>query len=161
MRRHSMDSVFFCLAEGRGRLFLFFPLFPNVFSSCSHRVPQVLKLFPKTFPIAPQLYPLWFAQSPTLICRNWKRWAIGENIYFYFGTWGPRRYFYCGMSAQCFKKKWWWANQCASLQIKKEKEKCGCTHEPINMNHTHPQEQKGGPFTPWLDFSLVAWKFYS
>jgi hypothetical protein len=29
------------------------------------------------------------------------------------------------------------------------------------MNHTHPQEQKGGPFTPWLDFSLVAWKFYS
>jgi hypothetical protein len=28
------------------------------------------------------------------------------------------------------------------------------------MNHTHPQEQKGGPFTQWLDFSLVAWKFY-
>jgi hypothetical protein len=23
------------------------------------------------------------------------------------------------------------------------------------------QEQKGGPFTPLLDFSLVAWKFYS
>jgi len=43
MRRHSMDSVFFCLAEGRGRLFLFFPLFPNVFpwgSPSSKVVPQ-------------------------------------------------------------------------------------------------------------------------
>jgi hypothetical protein len=27
---------------------------------------------------------------------------------------------------------------------KKGKKKCGCTHELI----THPQEQKGGPFTP-------------
>jgi hypothetical protein len=34
------------------------------------------------------------------------------------------------------------------FQKKKEKKKCGCTHELINMNHTHPQEQKGGPFTP-------------
>jgi hypothetical protein len=24
-----------------------------------------------------------------------------------------------------------------------------------------PQEKKGGPFTALLDFSLVAWKFYS
>jgi hypothetical protein len=31
---------------------------------------------------------------------------------------------------------------------RKEKKKCGCTHELINMNPTHPQEQKGGPFTP-------------
>jgi hypothetical protein len=72
MRRHSMDSVFFCMAEGRGRLFLFFPLFPNVFPSCSHGVPQVPKLFPKTFPIAPQLYPIWFAQSPTLMIQTEK-----------------------------------------------------------------------------------------
>jgi hypothetical protein len=40
------------------------------------------------------------------------------------------------------------ANQCASFQIKKGKKKRGCTHELINMNHTHPQEQNGGPFTP-------------
>jgi hypothetical protein len=70
MRRHSMDSIFFCLARGGGRLFLFVLLFPNVFPSCSHEVPQVPKLFPKTFPIAPQLYPIWFAPSPTLIYRN-------------------------------------------------------------------------------------------
>jgi hypothetical protein len=25
----------------------------------------------------------------------------------------------------------------------------------------HTQEKKGGPFTSWRDFSLVAWKFYS
>jgi len=104
MRRHSMHLVFFCLAEGRGRLFLFFPLFPNVFSSCSHGVPKVLKLFPTTFPIAPQLYPIWFAQSPTLMYTNWKSWAIGEHIYFYFATCGPKRCFYLGRSAQCLKK---------------------------------------------------------
>jgi hypothetical protein len=25
----------------------------------------------------------------------------------------------------------------------------------------HPQEKKGGPFTPWLHVSLDTWKFYS
>jgi hypothetical protein len=66
IRRHSMDSVFFCLAEGGGGYFCFFPCS----QMCSHGVPQVPKLFPKTFPIAPQLYPIWFAQSPTLMYTN-------------------------------------------------------------------------------------------
>jgi hypothetical protein len=44
----------------------------NMFSSCSHEVLQVSKLFPKTFLIAPQFYPIWFAQSSTLIYIYWK-----------------------------------------------------------------------------------------
>jgi hypothetical protein len=50
--------------------FLLFSLVPNVFSSCSHQNPQVLKLFPKAFPMAPQFYPIWFAQSSTLMDIN-------------------------------------------------------------------------------------------
>jgi hypothetical protein len=38
------------------RDFCFFPLFPM----CSHQVPMG---FPKTFPIAPQFYPVLFAKS--------------------------------------------------------------------------------------------------
>jgi hypothetical protein len=43
-------TVFSFQGWGRGRNFLFFFMFP----SDSQRVPQVPKLFPKTFPTAPQ-----------------------------------------------------------------------------------------------------------
>jgi len=36
---------------------VFFSFVPNVFPTCSH---QVLKFFPKAFPIAPQFNPIWF-----------------------------------------------------------------------------------------------------
>jgi len=45
------------------RGFLGFFLVPNVFPSDSQMVPQVPKLFLKIFPIAPQISPIWFAQS--------------------------------------------------------------------------------------------------
>jgi hypothetical protein len=77
MRRLNMCSSwwaqFFIFWGGvGGDIFLFFFPVPNVFSSCSHRVPQVLKLFSKMFAIAPQFYPIWFAQSSTLMYINWK-----------------------------------------------------------------------------------------
>jgi hypothetical protein len=61
--------VFFLLGgwpRGKG----IFSLVPNVSSSCPHRVP---KFFSKTFPIASQVYPIWFAQSSTLMYINGKR----------------------------------------------------------------------------------------
>jgi hypothetical protein len=31
----------------------------------------------------------------------------------------------------------------------------------LEKKNQSQKEKKGGPFTPWLDFALVAWKFYS
>jgi hypothetical protein len=68
-RKLSLHSlrVWFILGGGggRGRGGFFFPLVPNVFSSGAQRVPQVLELFLMTFPIAPHVYPICFAQSST------------------------------------------------------------------------------------------------
>ncbi len=41
----------------------FHTMFRNVFPSCSQRVPQVLIICPKMFPIAPHFYSIHFAQS--------------------------------------------------------------------------------------------------
>jgi hypothetical protein len=59
--------VFFFFWEGWPRGKGFFSLVPNVFASCPHRV---AKFFSKTFPIAHQNYPIWFAQSSTLMYIN-------------------------------------------------------------------------------------------
>jgi hypothetical protein len=74
-----------------GSFLLFFFLVPNVFSSCSLEVPQVPNLFPKEFPIAPQFYPIWFAQSSTLMYINWKGRLLREYICIYFATGGLNR----------------------------------------------------------------------
>ncbi len=66
---------------------------------CSQGVPtripkgsQVPKLFPKMFPIAPQIYPIWFAQSSTLMFINWKREIYTrEHNSDYFATWVAQR----------------------------------------------------------------------
>jgi hypothetical protein len=51
-------------------IFCFFFLF----SMCSHHVPIKIPKFsscsPKVFPMAPQFYPIWFAQSSTLMDIN-------------------------------------------------------------------------------------------
>jgi hypothetical protein len=52
-------------------------------------VPQVPNLVPKEFPIAPQFYPIWFAQSSTLMYINWKGRLFGEYNCIYFATGGP------------------------------------------------------------------------
>jgi hypothetical protein len=54
---------------------------PYVFSSCSQKVPQVLKLFSKMFAITPQFYPICFAQSSTLMYINWKGRLRRESIF--------------------------------------------------------------------------------
>jgi hypothetical protein len=64
-----MDPVFSLSVVGGGRFLKILPCsqcVPNIFSSCSLEVPQVLKLFLKVLPIAPQFYPIWFVQSSTL-----------------------------------------------------------------------------------------------
>lgn len=60
---HERFNILLLEGEKRGHCY-FFPLVPNVFLSCSH---EVLKLFPNTFAIAPQIYHIWFAQSSTPI----------------------------------------------------------------------------------------------
>ncbi len=57
----SFFSFFLCLHD-----------VPYVFLWCSQRIPQVLNLFHKAFPIiAPHFYPICFAQSSTLMYINW------------------------------------------------------------------------------------------
>jgi hypothetical protein len=69
-------------------LFLFFFLVPIVFSTYSHQyVPlkflKFLKLFLKVFPIAPQFYPIWFAQSSNSHSSEENFWGIGIRVVFY------------------------------------------------------------------------------
>jgi hypothetical protein len=65
-----MDPVFWGWVEVGGVFFLFFFLVPNVLLSSSFEVPQVPNLLPEAFPIAPQFYPIWFAQSSTVMYIN-------------------------------------------------------------------------------------------
>ncbi len=68
-----MSPFFFLLRVGWGKgefFFGFFPLVPNVLPSSSLEVPQVLKLFLKAFLISCQFYPIWFAQSSTVMYIN-------------------------------------------------------------------------------------------
>lgn len=97
---------------------------------CSQKVPQVPKLFLKTFPIAPSIYPIWFAPSSTLYI-NWKGGAIGEHICFYFATRVKKN----ASIEECpmFQSFQWWANQYGSF--KRKWKSCECTHDLINMNH--------------------------
>ncbi len=71
-----MGQVFFWGVRWWGVFFINF-LVPNMFSTCSHHVSMRFLKFsscsPKTFPAAPQFYPIWFAQSSTLTYTNWKR----------------------------------------------------------------------------------------
>jgi hypothetical protein len=69
----------------------------DMFASCSLEVPQVPKLFPNAISVAPQFYPIWFAQSSTLMYINSKGRLLGEFICFYFVTGGLKRCFHWGM----------------------------------------------------------------
>jgi hypothetical protein len=69
----------------------------NVFSSCSLDVFQDSKLFSKAFSIAPQFYPIWFAQSFNSHVYKLRRRTAGEYFCFYFATGGPKTCFHWGV----------------------------------------------------------------
>ncbi len=81
--------MFLLWGEGRGEGEW---ILSTLFSMCSHhdiirfslslkRVPQVPKLSLKTFPIAPQIYPIWwFAQSSTLMPMNMAPLEIKKKL---------------------------------------------------------------------------------
>jgi hypothetical protein len=79
----------FFLLGGRGVWIFFFwvTLFPMCFHHVPKRNPQVLKLFPKTFPIAPQIYLTRFAQSSTLMYINSKGRLEEEGICWTLANW--------------------------------------------------------------------------
>jgi hypothetical protein len=87
-------GFFFC--------FLLFSLVPIMFHMCSRKVPQVLKLLPKTFPIAPRFYPIWFARSSTLMYINWKGRPQGAHLFLFCNRWSKEVLLL--KSAQCSKK---------------------------------------------------------
>jgi hypothetical protein len=127
--------VFSCRGWGGGDFFCFSPCsqcVSNIFSSCSPKVPQDPELFPKTFPIALQFYPMWFAQSSTLMLYKLKSYVIGEYIGFYFTHLGPKRCVHWGVHTiprKLLMGQWMWLFQ--------RKIKCHeRTHELINMNQT-------------------------
>ncbi len=101
-----------------------------MFSSHSLETPQVHKLFPKACSIAPQFYPIWFAQSSILM------YIICWGSKHVFCNWGSEEVLPLG-SAQASKKNVDGAMNYDSFKRKKEKRKSyECTHELINMNHT-------------------------
>jgi len=122
---------------GVGRVFFFFDLpcsqcVPNMFSSCSLEVPQVPKLFHNAFPVASQFYPIWFAQSSTLIYINWEGRLLRIHL-FLFCNWGSKEVLPLG-SAQCSKKI---AVGPMNMALSKKNLKSyEHTHELINTNHT-------------------------
>jgi hypothetical protein len=66
LNMHPRGVQFFSFWRGSVVIFLVFHI-PNVLPSCSHGIPQVPKLFLNMFPIPPQVYHIWFAQSSTPI----------------------------------------------------------------------------------------------
>jgi hypothetical protein len=108
-------------------------LFSSMFPMCSHcvlfmfhGVPQVPKLFPKTFPIARQFYPIWFAQSSTFMYLNWKGGLL-ESTFVSILQLRVKRGASIG-ECPMFPKYWWWANECGFLVFKKK------------VQHTHEYE---------------------
>jgi len=93
-----------------GDFFVFFFFFFWVPMCCDHvpnRFSKGSPAVPNTFPIAPQIYPIWFAQSSTFMVYKLKKVSllIGECICFYFVT-GVQRGASIG-ECPMFQKNWW------------------------------------------------------
>jgi hypothetical protein len=99
-----MGPGFFLLGCGGGDFLVFFP--------CSHQVPfRFPKFFPKAFPISPQFYPIWFAQSSTLMYINWKGRLLGSTFLFIVQLGGPKRCFHGGVlniPKKLLRGQWRW-----------------------------------------------------
>jgi hypothetical protein len=101
----NIDSFFF--------FFPFFPLVPNVFPTGSCHVPM---RFPK-FPIAPQFYPIWFAQSSTLVNMNWNSRLKGSTFVSILQL-GSKELLILRSVPNNVHKNWWWANDVGSFTKK-------------------------------------------
>ncbi len=99
-----------------------------MFPSCSH---EVLKLFPITFAIAPQIYPIRFAQSSTLMYINWKG-GSWESTFVSVLWLGSKEVLLWG-SAQCSKN---------------------IADGPINMAPSKQNKRQSGERTHELIFSM-------
>jgi hypothetical protein len=121
-------AVFFFLRRGGGGIFSFFSYVPYEFPIC----------FPKTFPIAPHLYPTWFCPKFNTLMY------IKVSHREYICSWLSIEVLLL-WSAQCSKNKWWWANRHGSFK----NTKCECTHELINMNR-NIGKREGGCFRLFL-----------
>jgi hypothetical protein len=84
---------------------LVFCLVPIIFPWDSYQVSQVLKLFPKTFPITSIALQFFSQMVLPTNSHGYKRtrWAIRELICFYFAA-GVQR---CGSIGECPMTKWW------------------------------------------------------
>jgi hypothetical protein len=109
---------------GGGRFFLFFFCFPSFFLMCSQHVlimflwgSQVPKLFPEAFPTAPQFYPIWFAQSWTLMYITWKGTLL-MNAFIFILQLGSKERGASIVECLMFQKNCSWANEYGSFQKK-------------------------------------------
>jgi hypothetical protein len=101
---------------------------PNMFSACSLEVRQVPTLLPKVFPIAPQFYPIWFAQSSALMYIYWKGRLQGTTFVFILQL-GSKEVLPLG-TAQCSKN---FVDRPMNIALSQKKRKSfECTHELIN-----------------------------
>jgi hypothetical protein len=102
-----MGPRLFLLGCGGGDFLVFFP--------CSHQVPfRFPNFFPKAFPISPQFYPIWFAQSSTLMYINWKGRLLGSTFFFILQLGGPKRCFHWGVlniPKKLLRGQWRWLFQ--------------------------------------------------
>jgi hypothetical protein len=100
MARIGMQSwwaLFFHFGGGEELFFVFLPCsqcVPNMFSYCSF---EVLKLFLKVFPTAPQFYLIWCARSSIFMCINWKGRLLGNTFVSVLQLGGPKRCFHWGV----------------------------------------------------------------
>jgi len=106
-----------------------------MFLASSLEVPQVPKLFPKAFPIAPQFYHMVCPKFNPHVYKL-KSLAIGEYICLNFAIESPKRCFHWG-SDQC-SKVFVDGPMNMALSKKKHTQKRSYehNHELINMNHT-------------------------
>ncbi len=154
----------------RNSFFALFPLFPM----CSHHLFMRFSKFPscspKTFPIAPQFYCTWFAESSTLMYINWNGGPFGST---FDSIWVVQRGTLLLGSAQCSKKIGDGPiNMIHNQKTKRKKHEL--THELINMNHTkytishswHLQAKMkiiswSLAITNHSDFHSVVWGWFS
>ncbi len=130
--QHALTMVPYFLILGVRQKIDFLIFIFNMFPSSSLEVLQVLKLFLKAFPLVPQFYPIWFAQSSIVMYINWK---VGYWVSSYLELGGPKRCFHWE-NAQCSKRIADEPTMKIALSKNKKPNNYAHIHELINMNHT-------------------------